>query len=181
MTLQEHMQKLESFRLKLRAKAPEIVLKQAITGVSKVKNRSIEDGIFKDGKDGTYAKYSDKEIPTWFFFSKALNNSGRRYVKQNKYGTWHDFRKAQGLESDNVNLAYSNRMWTAYRPTEQVEYKPNIFRVIVDASDSEERKKMMYNKARYGAFYKPTQEEISELTMIAQNEIRTLVIQTLQE
>lgn len=180
MTLEENIGRLKSLQSKVKDILPVLTLQGAQTGVSIVKDRSIEEGIYKDGLDDNYVAYSANLIPTWFFKGKERNQAGRKYIQENPLGNWKGFRNAQGLDSDNVNLSYTNRMWTSYgSQIKVVQYGPGVFRAIVDASDDEERKKMAYNVERYGNFMVPTEDERLRIAQDQKDELDSLIAQLL--
>ncbi|WP_223673190.1 hypothetical protein, partial [Proteus terrae] len=73
----------------------------AQTGLTLVKERSIQEGITVEG---SFAEYSDKPVYKSSFKKKALNSAGSAYASLGGKGTWGGFREAQGRKSDHVNL-----------------------------------------------------------------------------
>lgn len=100
--------------------------------------------------------YSANPIPVWFFEGKDLRASGRKYIqdKQDKgdgLGTWKEFRQAQGLQTEHVDLTYSGFMWAGMMPDEPTEENGIVF-AILSGSTKEVQEKMNWNRDRYGDF-----------------------------
>ncbi len=142
----------------LAAEAPNIAMRMGQTALTLKKEESIRDGITVDG---AYAEYGGKPTYKSSYKSKARNSAGSAYASSGGKGTWGEFRAAQGLKSDKVNLFYSGRMWTALRIISQSQ---NGYRysILVGASDEEAVKVLLGNLQRYGNFLaiSPAQERI---------------------
>lgn len=177
-TVEEHIARLQRYRNAIRAEAPRLALTQAITCISLVRNRSIEEGIFVNGEKGNTTDYSNNLIPTFFFLGKERNKAGVDYIKKHRSGNWKGFRDAQGLPTDKVNLAYTNRMWSALGPVNQMEYKPNVFRIVTGISDREAADTYKYNRKRYGNFDRPTEEETAQARLDTVAEINAIIRST---
>ncbi len=180
MTVKELKDRVSTLINTLEDKAQDIAIITAKSGLSVVKERSIEDGIFKDGKSGNYVKYSQKQVPTFFFKGKELNKKGTDYIKENKTGTWQGFSEAQGRKKkdDNINLSYSNRMWTSLEIV-----KTGIFNDYAIASigttDAEVEKYIVFLVEKYGNYIRPTEKEIQDLINDATQELVNYIIQIL--
>lgn len=137
------------------------VLRQSAT-VMAHDAKALAERIIKD--KGFGESYSTKEIPSFWLYEKTLNASGKSYLDSlDGEGTnWGEFRKAQGLQSGHVDLAYTTRMWKGMRPDE-VQEKDEKYFCIMGHNDNEGTKKMNYNFERYGDFLGKALEGQEEL------------------
>lgn len=167
MTITEFRTRLQRAKQDIINYAPKLVDEIAVSSLSIVKRRSTEEGIYEDAVKGKYVEYSDNTYSTHYLKGKELNASGRAYTENNKTGNWAGLRKAQGLPSDRVNLAYSVRMWNSFQviQTSNPEYGQYI--AVLGAVDAESRKKILSNVKKYGMFFKPTPDESKLMAEIA--------------
>lgn len=179
MTISEHREKLKAARQQILEQAPRVAEEMAVSALSIVKRRSIENGIYLDGKEGDYAEYSTNEYSTSLLKGKELNASGRAYIDANKVGNWKGFRQAQGLKSERVNLAYSNRMWTGLQVIKTEQVSESLFRATVGAVGEEVKKVVSDNVDRYGRFFDPTEDEMEVFQGIALNRIEKILLSAL--
>jgi hypothetical protein len=128
---------------------------------------------------GFAAIYSQTKVPAFFLFGKELNNKGKKFLedrgvnvdgsqgkakkKRRKKkedadpGTfetktnWAEFRQAQGLQAQFVDLSYSNKMWANMQPV-RTEETPTGVVCFLGATNKEAQEKMNYNRDRYGDF-----------------------------
>lgn len=162
MTIEQARDRVKALIQKLPEIAERVCVGQAQSGLSIVKNRSIKDGIFVNSEEGNFADYSKSKIPTSNFVGKERNQGGRDFIKNNPLGTWHDFRKAQGLNSEKVNASYSNRMWTSLAITQTARTRNGAL-VVVSTTDPNVRERLYKLFERYGNFLNPTEEEAKDL------------------
>lgn len=175
MDIPTYRKHLEEAKRKLLAELPRISEEIAVSTLSIVKDRSINEGIIVQGKPGTEKQYSTNPIPTSLFKGKKLNAGGDAYIVANKMGTWHGFRKAQGLSSEEVNLSYTNRMWTGIQVIQTNVTEYGKAESIVGAVDDETKKKLEGNIARYGMFLDPTADELSIAQDVARERINEII------
>ena len=158
MTLGEYRAKIRGLINALPTESSIIFEQNANDLIASIENRSINDGI---EVAGAKQNYSTNQVNTQRFKGKELNQKGRSYIASNRLGTWADFRKAQGLQAENVNLAYSNKMWSSLRLGDISNNNGRISGQIV-FSDSEGAKKFEQNIKRYGNFFSPNSSEKSD-------------------
>lgn len=162
MSPKEYAQKLRSLAESLPEIAETVLVTEAQSGLSIVKNRSINDGIFEDSKDGALVDYSTNKMRTSKFKGKERNKAGTDYIASNRLGTWHEFRKAQGLKSEKVNLSYTNRFWTSISIVKKEKTARGALVIIAPSNPEEiEKGKDLFN--RYGNFLIPTEDEKKDL------------------
>lgn len=162
MTTTEFRKQLTEFIKELPKIAENLCVQQALSGLTIVKDRSTRNGIFLDSAEGDYVEYSTRAIATKKFLGKERNSKGGEYIKNNRVGTWHDFRKAQGLQSEKVNLSYTSRMWSSMGIVRTGIVEGGVITVI-GTTDSEVDKYLPDLVKRYGNFINPTEGEIEEL------------------
>lgn len=162
MTVTEAANRLKSLIGELPEIAERICIAQAQNGLTIVKNRSIADGIFVDSQEGNFAEYSKNKMSTSKFKGKERNQAGAKYISDNPLGTWHEFRKAQGLQSEKVNASYTNRTWTSLAITQTVRTQNGVL-VVVSTTDPEVKQRLFELSQRYGNFLNPTAPESVDL------------------
>lgn len=156
----------EQAKVALRNDAPRIVRLQAQTGLALV--------IFRIQRDGLGKPYSTNLIPTFLFAKRALNASGRAYVKANKRGTWGQFRAAQGLPSSSVNLTYTGAMFRSLNVQGGASAGTQYSARVV-AADAESAQKVAFNEQRYGDFLQPNASEAADVAAVGKKEIDKVI------
>lgn len=162
MTAKEYTNRIRSLISDLPEIAERLCVLQAQSGLAIVKNRSINEGIFIDSQEGATTDYSKNKIATSNFKGKERNSSGTEFIKQNRLGTWHEFRKAQGLSSEKINLSYSNRTWTSIDIVKVARSESGVL-VTVSTKDPSAKELLLELSNRYGNFINPTNSEAMEL------------------
>ena len=106
------------------------------------------------------------------------NAAGRRYLEENNLDddlvSWGEFRKAQGLQNDYVDLTYSGRMFAGLTIIEKFA-EGTRFVARLGGSDREVDEKLDWNSKRYGDFLQPNADEQREVDEIVQEEFENLV------
>lgn len=197
--LNELKKRLEEIRQAVRKALPEIATKISLTGKAIAERRIKEQGFG--------AMYSTTKIPAWFLHGKALNQSGVTFLKKHgvrpdtgeqgeglkkrrkkkgdpdpgkfdKFTNWGEFRAAQGLQNDHVDISYSNKTWANMQPQDAIE-DGDIVRAPLGATNTEAQNKMNWNRDRYGDFIgkalKP--EDFNLIGEVAITEILTILDQ----
>lgn len=160
MTPQEFAARLRRDR-EIIANAAESISKDIAESVlTLIKDRSINEGISLDGVEGKKAQYSTRPTKTSKFKGKELNAAGSKYIAANIMGTWHEFRKAQGLRSEPVNLSYTNDMWKGIQVTKTTKTGDGKATSEVGSYDKEVQEKIEQNSFRYGDFLDPLPDEV---------------------
>jgi hypothetical protein len=97
------------------------------------------------------AKYSPVKLPTFWYRDKTLNQRGTQWIKDNDWGSWGEFRKAQGLQVAYVDLFYSGHMWhnTGVVRIERVGSK---FIAYLGGQDKKAADHLFYMSKLYGPF-----------------------------
>lgn len=162
MTAKDYRKQLQAFIDDLPKIAENLCIQQAQSGLTIVKDRSTRNGIFLDSADGDYVDYSTRKVNTQKFVGKERNSKGGEFIKKNRVGTWHEFRKAQGLQSEKVNLSYTSRMWSSMGIVRTARLENGVMTVI-GTTDAEVEKYLPDLVKRYGNFINPTEEEAEQL------------------
>lgn len=135
---------------KIEEELPEVLRKSATIMAHDAK--ALAERIIKE--KGFGAEYSTKKLPAIWFYENTLNASGKSYLDEldDDEGTnWGEFRKAQGLQSNHVDLSYTTRMWKGMRP-DAVQEKEGKYFCVMGHNDNEGKRKMNWNFERYGDF-----------------------------
>lgn len=180
MTVKELTNRVNNVIANIEQKSQEIAIMTAISGLSIVKDRSINKGIFVDGIEGNYKDYSTTPVPTFFFYGKELNQKGTKFIKDNKLGTWQEFSEAQGRKKpdNHINLSYSNRMWTSLAVIKTGEIN-GVIMAAIGTTDQNVETYLFRLVDKYGNFLKPTDDETYNLIIDATNEMITYLKQEL--
>lgn len=177
MTPQDFIAKLRADADIIRRAAPSMSQEIAESTLTLIKDRSINEGILIDGREGNKAQYSTRRINTQKFKGKERNRAGSAYIAANMLGTWHEFRKAQGLNSEPVNLSYNNDMWENIQILQTRDNGDGKANTIVGSYDEETNKKILGNTALFGDFLTPTEDELKIAQEVLQEKILKLLRQ----
>jgi len=159
---------LKSLRQAIEDKAPEILETMALTSKSLVQERVQREGI---------GEYSTNAIPEWFMIGRHLNQRGEKWLDELDSKTvpnWGNFRRAQGLQADFVDLTYTGRMWGGLI-VQQITKQGTKYVARLGGSDKEVDEKLYYNTARYGEFLTPNAAEQKEITGVAEEIFNNLI------
>lgn len=169
-TSKEWQAKLRKLSEAIQKSGQKIAEKMAITGKSLVQERIQREGFGE--------KYSTNDIPAFYLRGKERNAAGRRYLEDNNLDddlvTWGAFRKAQGLQTEFVDLTYSGRMFAGLVVIEKFT-DGTRFVARLGGSDQEVDKKLDWNSQRYGDFLQPNAFEAAEIDEIVQDEFESLL------
>jgi hypothetical protein len=190
-------EKLKEIRQALENKLPDIAVMLTLSAKA-LAERNIKEA-------GFGAKYSLNKIPAWFLHGKELNQKGVKFLSDRgvdegtgaqgeakkqrrkkkgdpdpgKFDTltnWSEFRAAQGLPVDHVDLSYSNKMWANMQPLKPYQslYK---FYAPLGATNTEAQDKMNFNRDRYGDFISKalTEENRDTLANVVMDEVAAVL------
>lgn len=171
--LAELRRKLEAFRDNPEQDLLQLATTISITGKA-LANRTIVD-------KGIGYTYSKNPVPTFFFHEKELNASGASFLERlNKKATeedpalttWGEFRAAQGLQNDHVDLTYTGKMWSGMFPKEAYQ-QGSKFIAPLGHNNTEGQNEMNWNFERYGDFVGKalTGDNLETLGKMAQEEL----------
>ncbi len=170
--IQDFKARLKQIGEEIKTKLPDIAIILVVTAKA-LAERHIKDKGFE------YV-YSENKIPAWFLRGKELNQKGTNFLENhgvNVDGTtgegkkkrrkkkgdpdpgsfetvtnWKEFRAAQGLQTQFVDLSYSNKMFANMGPVKTEESNGGIVVAFLGATNREAQDKMNFNFARYGDF-----------------------------
>ena len=196
--LEDFKNKIDQVREAVRQKLPDIAVTMTLSAKG-IAERKIKD-------KGFARQYSQNKIPAWFLHGKELNAAGTKFLENHggktdasqgegkkrrrkkkgdpdpgNYDTltnWGEFREAQGLQSDHVDLSYSNKMWANMQPI-RLEQKGDRYLAPLGATNTEAQDKMNYNRQRYGDFIGAVinDEERDALGEVVLNEVSEVIKQ----
>ncbi len=172
MTLEGFIQKIAKARIDLANSVEQFGAEITESTLTLIKDRSINEGIEIAGNKQDYSK---RQVNTQKFKGKELNARGSKYIQANALGTWHDFRKAQGLRSEKVNLSYTNDMWKGLQVIKTGKFGFGAARSIIGSYDSEVNEKIAQNAERFGDFLKPQPDELEFAQGLIQRKIVNLL------
>lgn len=159
-SLEEFSENLKQLIQILPQQVSDVVGEAAITASSMVKNRITEKGIGE--------KYSNKKaIPAYLLVGKDYKRANniakakafvKRKNKAKELTNWKEFREAQGLPTENVNLTYTGHM---LRDTNELEVEIAGMKVLgrVGGMNRETKDKLKWNRERFGNYTDLTKEE----------------------
>ncbi|MCA9497108.1 MAG: hypothetical protein KC589_09255 [Nanoarchaeota archaeon] len=175
MNLQQGIEAIDSFIQALSKEIPDIMVETAISGKSLIQNRIQESGINADGS--SLGNYSEKDVPAFFFKGKSNNQGGESYIDaQIEEGggvSYADFRRANGLQTNFIDLTFSGRMWSNIG-VKNIASGNNKTTVTIGAKTDDNELKLFYSEKRFGDILQISKGEKEELELIAENRIETL-------
>lgn len=187
--LNDLIQQIQNIRQQLQQALPDIALANTVIAKALVerKIRNIGFGV----------KYSNNRVPAWFFLGKELNGTGKAFlaakIKKDElethtqdgvkyYGeengiTWAQFRQAQGLPVDHVNLSYTNKMWAGIGP-QQPYFENGVIICPLGGNTVEVVNKLNWNRDRYGDFFGKVlgKDEVQILTVAVVERVNQIFI-----
>lgn len=119
---------------------------------------------------GFGAQYQETAVPAWFNKGKGLNKKAEKRIQDendNEEGgwlSWKEIRKEAGLQTDYVDLSYSNEMWRGMAP-QQPYLENNMLIAPLAHNNTEGQNKMDWNRDRYGNFIQKVLEGENEELM----------------
>lgn len=139
----------------IKAELPEILGKTAesMAGTAKaVAMLTIE-------KEAILGRYSSGMVPAYLLQGEELNARGTSFLAkkmkaktpQDKLTNWAQFRAAQGLQTDHVDLTYSGEMWRGLLP-QPYKFDGNIVYSELAHNNKDGQDKLNWNRKRYGNF-----------------------------
>lgn len=110
-------------------------------------------------REAILGKYSGKTIPAFLLQGKELNQGGSSFLAkrikaknpQNRVTNWAEFRAAQGLQTDHVDLTYSGEMWRGLLP-QPYKFDGDIVSSALAHNNKDGQDKLNWNRKRYGNF-----------------------------
>lgn len=177
MSIDEFIAKIDNDREVIERAVESMSNEIAESSLTLLKDRSINEGIAINGDENNKASYSKNQISTGKFSKKVLNSGGRSYISANMLGTWEEFRKAQGLPGDPVNLSYTNAMWSHVQVLYTRKTGAGRAETVVGSNDAETNKKLSANEFLFGTFLTPTEDEVKLAEEVLQEKILKLLRQ----
>lgn len=132
------------------------------------------------GKGVAGAAYSTHEYPAFFLLGKALNATGRAFIKQKmkkkELTNWKGLRGAQGLPTNKVDLQYSGKMWAGVAVV-RIDRSGGITRALLGGNTKDAQDKMDWNRERYGDFIEDnlTKDDKKLITKISTNKVKDIL------
>lgn len=103
--------------------------------------------------------YSTAKVPAFFFEGKELNGTGASYIAskmsekepKKRVMNWADLRRAQGLQTNHVDLTYTGEMWRGLLP-QAYTIDGGIISSTLSHNNADGQDKLNWNRQRYGDF-----------------------------
>lgn len=136
------IQRLEAVKFSLEQQAQDIVTIAAMDLKGLAETNILQKGV---------ALYAPTKLPTFWWKGRQLNQRGSQWLADNKWGSWAEFRKAQGLQVAYVDLFYSGHMWhnTAVIRVEKVG---TVVYAYLGGQDKKAADHLFYMSVLYGTF-----------------------------
>lgn len=110
-------------------------------------------------KEAILGRYSAGVVPAFWLEGKELNARGTSFLAKvmkakepkDRVTNWGELRKAQGLQTDHVDLTYSGEMWRGLMPQ---PYRVDGTMYVSDLAHNNKagQDKLNWNRQRYGNF-----------------------------
>lgn len=146
---------------------PKELQRISLTTFAKIRNRIQETG--KDSKGAQYPKYSDNELPTFFFENKATNSGGRAAIKkaeeENRGLSYEEFKSANNGPKSVAyrNLTLSGNMWRDHGITSTEQESTGLV-VTISGETQSAKDKARWNATQIGDFMRVSDKENVEVT-----------------
>lgn len=122
-------------------------------------------------------KYSPKTYSAHFLKGKQLNNLGKTFIeskiKKKEKTNWAELRKAQGLQTQYVDVYYSGQMIRSLGIESQIT-SPNVYYIKIGARNDEAKKKLEHNIQRYGNFLIPNKAQNEAMAKLINQDIANI-------
>ena len=176
---------VETLGVLIQQNLPAINEKMALNAYAKMRDRIQNEGTI--GEDKSLGKYSENELPAFFFKGKSLNAKGEEfYLKAKKKGkgiSYADWRKANNRPTDKVNLTFSGTTLQDIGVVRQINQDNRVV-TVVGPKNTKTRKDGQSTEDivdhlgdMYGDFLEPNREEEAELQKFLNNETMKLIKQ----
>jgi hypothetical protein len=187
--ISELLRQIRQAKADLKNALPELATLNAINGKSLAERKIREVGFG--------AKYSGNRVPAWYFIGEHKSKAGEAYIlKKQAYDeknakmvdgekvyaedagvTWAELRQAEGLQTDHVDLGFTNKMWAGLVP-EAPYYEGGKIVCQLAGNTVEVINKLSWNFQHYGDFFSKvlTEKEIEIMSAALAEEIKLILI-----
>lgn len=146
---------------------------------------------------GFGAKYSNRRVPAWYFLGEEKSKAGEEFIKKKQaydeknaktvdgekvYAedagiTWAELRQAEGLQTDHVDLGFTNKMWAGLLP-EAPYYQNGKIVCKLAGNTVEVINKLSWNFKHYGDFIGKVlgPQEIQILTTALVDKVKIILV-----
>lgn len=188
-TIADLQRQIKSAREQLLAALPELAIENTINGKSLAERKIREVGFG--------AKYSNNRVPAWYFLGEQKSKAGEAYIlKKQAYDeknaktvdgekvyaedagvTWAELRQAEGLQTEHVDLGFTNKMWAGLVP-EAPYFEGGKIICQLAGTNVEVINKLSWNFQHYGDFFAKVlgPKEIEMMTLVLADRVRAILI-----
>ncbi len=170
---------------------PSINEKMALDATALIKDRIVNTGI--DAKGNSLGKYSEHELPAFFFKDKALNGGGVKLYDDVTSGkkkkgvvkkgiSYKEWREANQRPTDHVTLSFSGTTMKDIGVVKSIQAGTKVITSVGSKNtktrengDSTETIVDEYLGPKYGNFLEPNQHELDIMENILINNIEKLL------
>jgi hypothetical protein len=183
------IKQIRQARTDLENALPELAIRNTINGKALAERKIREIGFG--------AKYSNNRVPAWYFLGEWKSKAGEAYVLNKQaydeknakivdgekiYAddagvTWAEMRQAEGLQSDHVDLGFTNKMWAGLIP-EEPYFEGGKIVCRLAGNTVEVINKLSWNFKHYGDFFSKvfTETEVNILAAALAEEVKIILI-----
>lgn len=174
---------VDQLALLLNQNLPEINEKMALNAYAMMHDRIVNEGTI--GENKSLGKYSDNEMPAFFFKDKALNKKGDEfYLSRSKKGegiSYKEWREANNRPTDHVSLSFSGTTLKDIGVVKHITQGTKVITVVgpkntktrKDGKSTDDVAGFLVNQ--YGDFLDPNREEEAKLQKFLDNEVNKLI------
>lgn len=178
---------LNDFSKKIIEGLPAINEKVALNAYAEMSNRVVETGTKGEGE--SLGKYSENELPSFFFKDKALNQKGEDfYLKRKKSGegiSYKEWREANNRPTEHVTLSFSGTTLADIGVIKSIQEGIKVA-TIVGPKNTKTRTNgkttseiVGYLQEQYGDFIKPNKAEVQIMQNTFNVEVNKLINKSL--
>lgn len=186
--ISELQRKIRKARQDLMNALPDLAIENAINGKALAERKIREVGFG--------AKYSNNRVPAWYFLGEQKSKAGEAFIlKKQAYDeknakivdgekvfaedagiTWAELRQAEGLQTDHVDLGFTNKMWAGLIP-EAPYYEGGKIICRLAGNSVEVINKLSWNFKHYGDFFAKVlgPKEINILTLAVGERVKLIL------
>lgn len=137
----------------------------AVTARSLVVNRIQNEGVHAGN-----ARYSKNKLNPKKLLGTELRAGAAAELREKGSMSYEEWRVANGLQVDHVDLTYSGRMFQNFQ-VQGTNREGNSIVTVISVTQQDEVKKMEANKERYGDFLEITEKEKDLLLLDFEDEL----------
>lgn len=183
-TPEEFQQQVNQLSAALTIALPSINEAMALDAAAMVKDRVINTGV--NSKGASLGKYSENELPSFFFKDKSLNASGEKFYldakKKGKGISYKEWREANNRPADHVTLSFTGQTMKDIGVVKQLIEGGKIITAVGSKNTKVRDKGVTTDQVvneflgpRYGNFMEPNKQEIDIIASNLQKQVNNII------